>query len=127
MQALKDAAGLLVLGVLLISVRITPLQKVDWIPPAQAAEHVLDAASEAPRPSSVEPQNSGKVFVLSIESEETAEAGCPIRLQTELCQATNDGPTVCVHEPDGHRREDRGTRARQRVAERAAADNVDCT
>ena len=99
MQALKDAAVLLTLGVLLISVRITPLQEVDWIPPAEAGEAgeiVQDVAAETPR------------------------AGRPADLQPE-----DDDRAICVLHPDGLTRVDGGTRSRQRAAERVA--NANCT
>ena len=110
MQALKDAAVLLILGVLLISVRITPLRQVDLIPTAEAAEVAQEEALERPeanRPASVE--SSG--------------VDCPARLQTELCRTTDQGLTICILGPDGLPPADRDARVRQRVAVR----NVDCT
>ena len=82
MNIIRDAATLLILALLVISVRVTPLDPVgDLVPPVEAAD--VNKASMLP---AVRAQET---------PEQSADADCPVRTRTLRCTIAEDGSSRC--------------------------------
>jgi len=108
MNIIRDAATLLILALLVMSVRVTTLDPVgDLLPSAEAAEAAqVSEASMVPAPAtekSAEPASveSESVMIFSIGGDADAKANpdavvdCPIRTRTLRCTTAEDGTSRC--------------------------------
>lgn len=99
MNIIRDAATLLILALLVISVRVTPLDQVgDLVPSAEAAEAtVSDDVHEASLfPAAALPKAAEDAAVdIDVDPSSEADADCPARIRTLRCTTAADGSSRC--------------------------------
>ena len=107
MNIIRDAATLLILALLVISVRVTPLDQIgDLVPSTEAAEAAaLPKAAEKAAETAVEDAavESESVMIFSIganveidvDPNSEADADCPVRARTLRCTTAADGSSRC--------------------------------
>lgn len=110
MQALRDAAILLALGVLLLSVRVTPLARIDFLPSTEAAspQVTVPAGGTAPAGDLDFPTMAAPDGPPVFRCDAPADGSGPgsRELSTERCLIDVAGKTFCILEfaapsPDG--------------------------